>query len=349
MYSAEVHEERRNSRDNDDQTNSGESTLLAQDDYEHNNSIVEDEALSGQTGKRSRVDAAPILDEFNPRKRLQTAPRSREGTSNKQRSACSAAVEVLALDRTQSCPDEQGDLDHWCLSRRRELDTLSQPPMQIQQDCCHTCDFSKKQVSGPRSSLSEVTITATLHSADGALHMTPADPVLLLRESFGGTERSFELENVKLRLLSPSGPWQMSGKLRFTDHGEELLKTSSSRPTGPHQGSSAWRLQQRARALCTATSMYGTNSNAVSRTPAAFTDADDEEEEYYGENDGVIVNPCNQRWDALDEKCLLTWKRENKAWAWIFAQFPIRTPGAIRTRYHMLLKRNTEADCARDG
>ena len=44
-------------------------------------------------------------------------------------------------------------------------------------------------------------------------------------------------------------------------------------------------------------------------------------------------------WLPLDEQRLLAYKKEGKSWKWIFRKFPGRTPGAVRTRWHMVQAR----------
>jgi hypothetical protein len=47
-------------------------------------------------------------------------------------------------------------------------------------------------------------------------------------------------------------------------------------------------------------------------------------------------------WLPLDEQRLLAYRKEGKSWSWIFRKFPGRTPGAVRTRCHMVLARLQE-------
>jgi hypothetical protein len=47
-------------------------------------------------------------------------------------------------------------------------------------------------------------------------------------------------------------------------------------------------------------------------------------------------------WLPLDEQRLLAYKKEGKSWSWIFRKFPGRTPGAVRTRRHMVQARLLE-------
>jgi hypothetical protein len=49
--------------------------------------------------------------------------------------------------------------------------------------------------------------------------------------------------------------------------------------------------------------------------------------------------PRRWLWEPLEEQRLLAWRREKKEWQWIFEQLPHRKPGAIRTRHHMLERR----------
>ncbi|KAI9863863.1 MAG: hypothetical protein M1813_003515 [Trichoglossum hirsutum] len=47
----------------------------------------------------------------------------------------------------------------------------------------------------------------------------------------------------------------------------------------------------------------------------------------------------NIPWEAVDEQRLLTYKKEDKSWDWIFKKFPGRTPAAVRTRWTMVQHR----------
>ena len=49
---------------------------------------------------------------------------------------------------------------------------------------------------------------------------------------------------------------------------------------------------------------------------------------------GAAAGRSNRRWDPLEEQRLLAWRREKKSWKWIFNQFPDRSEGAIRVRWH---------------
>jgi hypothetical protein len=54
-------------------------------------------------------------------------------------------------------------------------------------------------------------------------------------------------------------------------------------------------------------------------------------------------------WLPLDEQRLLAYKKEGKSWSWIFRKFPGRTPGAVRTRCHMVQARITERHGSKNG
>lgn len=67
-----------------------------------------------------------------------------------------------------------------------------------------------------------------------------------------------------------------------------------------------------------------------------------EEGDSGGDEEGDAIHRSNQRWDPLDEERLLAWKKEGKSWKWVFDQFPTRTEGAIRVRWHLLQKKKQE-------
>ena len=43
-------------------------------------------------------------------------------------------------------------------------------------------------------------------------------------------------------------------------------------------------------------------------------------------------------WSTEEDESLRRWKADEKDWDWIFSQFPNRTPGAVRTRWHVKLQ-----------
>jgi hypothetical protein len=47
-------------------------------------------------------------------------------------------------------------------------------------------------------------------------------------------------------------------------------------------------------------------------------------------------------WLPLDEQRLLAYREEGKSESWIFRKFPGRTPGAVRTRCHLVQARLPE-------
>src|SRR5215469_8694040 len=50
----------------------------------------------------------------------------------------------------------------------------------------------------------------------------------------------------------------------------------------------------------------------------------------------MATGRTNRRWEPLEEQPLLAWRKERKPWKWIFHQFPDRSEGTVRLRWHML-------------
>ncbi|EKG10002.1 Homeodomain-related protein [Macrophomina phaseolina MS6] len=51
----------------------------------------------------------------------------------------------------------------------------------------------------------------------------------------------------------------------------------------------------------------------------------------------------NQRWSQEDDRILCEWVKAGKPWPWIIRQFPMRTPGSVRTRHSMLRRKSTQS------
>ncbi|EKG12705.1 Homeodomain-like protein [Macrophomina phaseolina MS6] len=51
----------------------------------------------------------------------------------------------------------------------------------------------------------------------------------------------------------------------------------------------------------------------------------------------------NQRWSPEDDRILREWVENGRPWSWIIRQFPMRTPGSVRTRYSMLRRKPTQS------
>ncbi|XTI92907.1 hypothetical protein V2W45_1205930, partial [Cenococcum geophilum] len=60
--------------------------------------------------------------------------------------------------------------------------------------------------------------------------------------------------------------------------------------------------------------------------------------EYSREDDESASTKGHSRWLASDDERLLAYRGGEylRPWRWIFRQFPHRTEGAVRTRYHLL-------------
>lgn len=63
-------------------------------------------------------------------------------------------------------------------------------------------------------------------------------------------------------------------------------------------------------------------------------------DEYLSEDEqGHLGTSKHSRWSELDEQRLLAWKKEDKAWDWIFSKFRHRTPAAVRTRWSIVQRK----------
>jgi len=73
---------------------------------------------------------------------------------------------------------------------------------------------------------------------------------------------------------------------------------------------------------------------------------DDNYEESYGDHEYEYstADRRNRRWEPLEEQRLLAWRKEKKPWKWVFEQFPDRSEGAVRLRFHMLQRLAQKAD-----
>lgn len=67
--------------------------------------------------------------------------------------------------------------------------------------------------------------------------------------------------------------------------------------------------------------------------------ADEETSSLSGDESEEQFSAKNQRWSGEDDVLLCQWVKAGKPWWWIFSQFPMRTPGSVRTRYSMLRRR----------
>lgn len=66
-------------------------------------------------------------------------------------------------------------------------------------------------------------------------------------------------------------------------------------------------------------------------------------EEESGDESREQFSAKNQRWSSEDDQLLCGWAGAGKPWRWITSQFPMRTPGSVRTRYSMLRRKSSRA------
>lgn len=64
------------------------------------------------------------------------------------------------------------------------------------------------------------------------------------------------------------------------------------------------------------------------------SDSTSDEDDAAGHNAKISWLAKRLPWTREEEGDLCRWKEGNKDWSWIFSQFPNRTPGAVRTRWH---------------
>ncbi|KAH7031812.1 hypothetical protein B0J12DRAFT_704069 [Macrophomina phaseolina] len=64
--------------------------------------------------------------------------------------------------------------------------------------------------------------------------------------------------------------------------------------------------------------------------------------DYCSNSSGGQFFAKNQRWSQEDDRILCEWVGTGRPWSWIIRQFPMRTPGSVRTRYSMLRRKSTQ-------
>jgi hypothetical protein len=307
-----------------------------------------DNTFSPCASKRSGADVKNMSCGQSSPKRRRTARQSGDVCTRKLRSASKISANQLAEE--SQCPHgEQNEIN----VRR----SSGEPgPRTSPRSSLHAPFIEESlRVHGVRPgltcyglpSLGDVTVTATVNADDSILHLSPTDPAALLQGFLAQTERIVGVEDITLKLLSSSGPWQISGRLRLDDAHKDAPDPMDMHTRDAPKGGSAWQLQQRARALCAGGARYPPKRCAVPGGGAASLASDDDDDDYTSEgDDNTTVHRSNERWDPLDEKRLLTWRREGTSWKWIFQQFPSRTAAAIRTRHHMLLQKENAGSTA---
>ena len=287
-----------------------------------------------QTNKRSRVDAERVPNIQRSPKRSRSVPYSKRGTTHRHH------LTSMGDDDNPASVSNYPD-DHYSVNIRG-IDSAARSFVRTEsKNPTFKRGVLSEEKPGDRPRLTDVTIRATLGSAGGVLHLSPADPTLLLRETLGYTARPVDFEDITLKLLGSSGSWEISGRLCIADVHED------DKAQGLLAGSSGWQLQQRARALCNLRAMPTAAINDGARAGPPFLNSDDEDSG--SECESIAHERSNRRWDPLDERRLLTWRKEGKAWKWIFDQFPTRSPGAVRTRHHMLLQKDVSGSSSSTG
>ena len=210
----------------------------------------------------------------------------------------------------------------------------------------------------------EMFLAVTIQTAGDVLQMSTSEPAKLIESALG---HAGKVEDVAIKPLGQAGTWQVSGRLRLRNGcGGSGPISAASREPAPADGDASWDLRKRARALCegavhgaevacTTGVEEGILSDAYRRLrddrrgdgrrcSGGGSDGDGEDDDYDdgGASEVFEAGRRNRRWDPLDEQRLLAWRKENMPWEWIFRQFPGRTEGAVRVRWHLLQQRSAQ-------
>jgi len=94
----------------------------------------------------------------------------------------------------------------------------------------------------------------------------------------------------------------------------------------------------RAIASCKGELLHSEDDDVLSNSDPDLSGSDDDGSSTEDEQ-GRSSTRKHSVWLPLDEQRLLAYKKEGKSWSWIFRKFPGRTPGAVRTRRHMVRAR----------
>jgi len=180
-------------------------------------------------------------------------------------------------------------------------------------------------------------LVATIRTTGDTLQLSCFEPAELLENTLGNVGK---VDSLTLKPSVSAGSWHVIGFLQLRQE-----NTENSRPTAERGLMRAPTLRERARALCSEVvdaTDTSTNGDATqgdrSRCNGIGSDDGGSEggDDHYEDGNYELPVRANRRWDTLEEKRLLAWRKENKPWEWIFDQFPNRTEAAVRVRWYML-------------
>jgi hypothetical protein len=98
----------------------------------------------------------------------------------------------------------------------------------------------------------------------------------------------------------------------------------------------------RATALCKGELSCSEDDDLLNDSDPDLSSSSDDDGSSTEDEQGRSSTRKHSAWLPLDEQRLLAYKKEGKSWSWIFRKFPGRTPGAVRTRCHMVQARISE-------
>lgn len=87
-------------------------------------------------------------------------------------------------------------------------------------------------------------------------------------------------------------------------------------------------------------SPVGTTEENLSNQSVESTSADEDTTDFSNNNSEEQFAAKNQRWSKEDDHALCQWVKSRRPWCWIVRQFPMRTPGSVRTRYSTLQRKS---------
>ena len=189
-------------------------------------------------------------------------------------------------------------------------------------------------------------LVATIRTTGDTLQLSCLEPAELLESTLGHT---WKVDGLTLKPFAPAGSWQVFGCLHRRN-----ADGDGSRPAAQREATlacSGWDLRKRARALRSSLvvapdidkdagvdddgvlNVHSRRDRRGNGNGSGIGDGGSDNGDYgYDDEDYEPPARMNRRWDPLDEKHLLAWRKENKPWQWIFDQFPDRTEGAVRLR-----------------
>jgi hypothetical protein len=204
-------------------------------------------------------------------------------------------------------------------------------------------------------------LAVTIQTAGDMLQLSSDEPAKLIESASAYAGKA---EDVSIKPLGPVGTWQVSGRLRLRNvcDGGGLPSPPAGRESTPAGGVPNWDLRKRARALCEGTAYgAGVACTAGTKGDGILNDGHrrlhdggsgdggdggggdgDGDDDYDDDGREVSATGCrNRRWDPLEERRLLAWRKENKSWEWIACQLR-RTKGAVYLRGYMLQRAGTK-------